>query len=346
MDYSDLSLYDYRLPPELIAQRPAVPRDSAKMLVYCRGSRVAGRESFMADSTFNKLSEYLDENCVLVCNNTKVIPARIWGNRKTGGKVELLFVEHLTDKKYKVMLSRFIRSGEVLVLEGTMAVTVVSQAEKYFTVEVPVGHIEFVKYLTKHGTMPIPPYINHPDSRSKLTKEYQTVFAKHEGSVAAPTASLHFTQRLLQRLRSKGVSIIYVTLHVGLGTFAPLTEDNFRTGTLHGEQYEVSKESWDLIMQARNEGKKIIAAGTTAVRVLETVAATRQLIGSTNLFIMPPYSFRIVGGMITNFHLPRTSLLMLVSALIGDRKQTLELYEHAIAEKYRFYSFGDGMLIL
>jgi S-adenosylmethionine:tRNA ribosyltransferase-isomerase len=344
MKLSDLVDYDYRLPPELIAQRPAVPRDSARMLVYSR-KPVDGSLEFV-DSVFNKLPEYLDEGYVLVCNDTKVIPARIWGKRSTGGIVEILFVEHIRQSVCKVLLSRYIKNGETLILQGGLGITVTGQEEKYFLVDTHLSYLEFISYLNVHGTMPIPPYIDNPDSRTRLRNEYQTVFAKHAGSVAAPTASLHFTNRLLGRLKKKGIVQEYVTLHVGLGTFASLTEKNFATHTLHDETYEVDATVWEHLVRAKKAGKKILAAGTTTVRVLETIARSGILTGKTDLFITPPHVFNFVDGMITNFHLPRTSLLLLVSAFIGNRSKTLELYHHAIKERYRFYSFGDGMLIL
>ncbi|MFA6006007.1 MAG: tRNA preQ1(34) S-adenosylmethionine ribosyltransferase-isomerase QueA [Patescibacteria group bacterium] len=350
MKFADLKDFDYVLPPNCIAQRPASPRDSAKMLVYNRKYKVEGiKESIkdkVTDSAFNHLPEFLDDSYVLVCNDTKVIPARIWGKRATGGKVEVLFIEHAGRTHFKVMLSRFIRQGETLTLQGGGAITVIRQDEKYFFVDTHMSYIEFIRYLNKYGTMPVPPYIDKPDSRYKLKQEYQTVFAKHEGSVAAPTASLHFTNRLLKLLTGKGISIEYITLHVGLGTFAPLAEENFETQTLHDETYEVKKDVWQRLQNAKESGKKILAVGTTTLRVLETIVKTETLTGKTNIFITPPYQFQFVDAMITNFHLPATSLLLLIAAFIGDKNKTLDLYQHAISTNYRFYSFGDGMRII
>jgi S-adenosylmethionine:tRNA ribosyltransferase-isomerase len=339
MKYNDISLYDFVLPSTLIAQKNVSPRDSAKLLVYDRETKKHH------DTNFLKLVDELSENSLVVFNNTKVIPARLIGHRTTGGKVELLFLEKVSAHEYRVFLSRFIKEGEVLNIPGGLTLEVVSQEEKYFIVRTPLSYLAFLEYLEKHGSMPIPPYIDNPEKNTVLRREYQTVFAKYYGSIAAPTASLHFTNRLLRRLRDKKIETCFITLHVGLGTFAPLEEQHFVTQSLHKELYEVKKSVWKKIQSAKKNGHKVVAVGTTVVRTLESVAHTNVLSGETNIFITPGYTFRVVDALVTNFHLPRSSLILLVSAFIGDREETLSMYNHAVRNKYRFFSFGDGMLI-
>ena len=337
-----LKSYAYSLPPELIAQEPASPRDSAKLLAYDRKTKL------VAHDTFLNLAEHLPKNAVLVFNKTRVVPARFSVTKETGGKATITYVEthapHL-----QVMADRKLIVGSRLTLSRTLWFTVSRQEEKYYFLMPSFPLTELFSVLERYGTMPIPPYIKHsPLSRAQLKEKYQTVFAQTNGSVAAPTASLHFTRRLLARLKKQGITIAYVTLHVGLGTFAPLTEENIASGTLHHEWYDIDSKTASLLNKAKSEGHPVIAVGTTVVRTLESASDKNGRIthpsGSTNLFIRSGYRFKCINGLITNFHVPRSSLLMLVSAFAG-RKKNLALYQEAIGKKYRFFSFGDGMLI-
>ena len=340
MFYRELKDYHYHLPPELIADRPHSPRDKARLLIYDRTKKT------IAEDTYFNLPAYLPPKTVLVFNDSRVIPARILARRPTGGRLEILFLTETKPFVYQALLSRGIPFKEELTLQGGLKVAVIKQEDRFYYLKTSLRFIPLIKYLERYGQMPIPPYIKHPDSKNKLKKEYQTVFAKKYGSVAAPTASLHFTKRLLKRLSQREIVILFVTLHVGLGTFLPLTAQNLKTHTLHEEYYETTRFVWRQIQKYRKLGYRIIPVGTTSLRTLETVAKTQKLSAHTNLFIQPQYKFRIADGIITNFHLPKTSLLLLISALIGSRKTTLSLYNYAVKNKFRFYSFGDGMLVL
>ncbi len=338
MKYDEIWNFDYNLPKELIAQRPSIPPDTARLMIYDRDIGT------LREGVFLDLPDYLPTDSLLIFNDTKVIPVRIFGRKRTGGRLEVFFLESAGKNTYRAMLDRYIKPGEEIVLEGGGRITVTAQEGKYFLVRSPLSYSELISYLEKHGHMPIPPYIEKPDSEKRLRTEYQTIFAREYGSSAAPTASLHFTERLLERIRTIGVGYDFVTLHVGLGTFAPLTEENFRTGRLHTERFSVTAELLEKIAAAKKSGRKIIAVGTTVVRTLESLAAGKQ--GETDLFITPGYKFKTVDGMVTNFHLPRSSLLLMISAFIGSREKTLDLYRVAVSRQYRFFSFGDGMLIL
>ena len=337
-----LKTYDYSLSPDRIAQEPASPRDSAKLLAYDR------KTGSVAHDTFLNLAEHLPKNAVLVFNKTRVVPARFSVTKETGGKAIITYVETCAPH-LRVMADRKLIIGSRLMLSRTLWFTVAHQEEKYYFLTPSFPLTELFSVLERYGTMPIPPYIKHsPLSRAQLKEKYQTVFARTNGSVAAPTASLHFTRRLLARLKKQGITIAYVTLHVGLGTFAPLTEENIASGTLHHEWYDIDSKTASLLNKAKSEGHPVIAVGTTVVRTLESASDKNGRIthpsGSTNLFIRSGYRFKCINGLITNFHVPRSSLLMLVSAFAG-RKKNLALYQEAIGKKYRFFSFGDGMLI-
>ena len=340
MKYQDLLLYDYHLPKSLIAQKPVFPRDSAKLLVYYRD------QGKIVEDSFYNLDKYLPDKSLLVMNNSKVIPARIIARRPSGGKCEILVVKKTRAGVYQALFSRAIPIGETLTLAGGLTIKVVQQKGPDYYFKINLTTAEFITYLEKYGQMPIPPYIKNPDSLKKLKTQYQTIFAKQYGSIAAPTASLHFTKRLLLKLHRLKVSQEFITLHVGMGTFSPLTERHFVTNQLHGEYYRVAKSAWQKIMDAYREKKQIIAVGTTSVRTLEGITKTLDLFGETKLFIKPGYRFKLVSGLLTNFHLPQSSLLLLVAAFIGDRDKTLALYKYAVEHNYRFYSFGDAMLIL
>lgn len=339
MDYSDLLLYDYFLPQALIAQKPVSPRDSCRLLVYNRATKQ------IINDRFYNLTNYLPKDSLLVMNNTKVIPARIMARRQTGGKVELLVVSEL-GPKVTAMVSRQLQPKEKLILNGGLTMTVLKPKDRFYELSSSLEANQLLEYFEKYGQMPIPPYIKHPDSLDKLKTQYQTIFASYSGSVAAPTASLHFTQRLLVKLKKQKVDTCFVTLHVGLGTFLPLTKQNFTQRRLHQEFYAVKPAVWRKIMNHYRQKQRIIAVGTTVARTLESITRTLELSDETSLFIKPPYRFKLVNGLLTNFHLPKSSLLLLVSAFIKDRQETLALYRYAISQKYRFYSFGDAMLIL
>lgn len=336
------ALYDYKYPQSAIAQAPAKPRDAARLLVYDRA------QDSLAYDSFRNIYRYLPAGAVLVLNRTKVLPARFVGRKTTGGKVEFLFLDK-HEKTFDVLANRSLHVGESVQVFGKLTIHVVKKLLKGYRVEPQFAIDQLYGYLLKDGQTPIPPYIKHsPLTEKKLRREYQTVFAENIGSVAAPTASLHFTTELLRSLQRRGVVLEYVTLHVGLGTFAPLTEIQLQTGRLHKETYAIDADVAKRLNVYRKEGRVIVAVGTTVVRTLESAANAKgelvKLSGSADLFIRPPYKFRFVQALITNFHVPKSSLMMLVAALVG-REKLLELYTLAIKKKFRLFSFGDGMLI-
>ncbi len=343
MDFQKLlSQYDFSFPKEQIAQAPAHPRDSAQLLIYNRHNR---RVFF---DTFPHIGKYLPKNAVLVFNQTKVVPARLEVLKETGGKATLLYIDH--DKKYiKVLADRKLNIGGILKIKSQPYFKIAAQGEQLYFLKplFPIRKINFV--LQKFGITPLPPYIKNPSLKeSKLRLEYQSVFAKNGLSVAAPTASLHFTKKLMGQLKKQGIGIEFVTLNVNLGTFATLKEENILSQTLHTESYEIPKATAQALKKAKQQGRPIIAVGTTVVRTLESAienGTIKKLAGTTNLFINENYKLQIIDGMITNFHVPKSSLLMLVSALTG-RKKLLNLYKTAINKNFRLFSFGDGMLII
>jgi S-adenosylmethionine:tRNA ribosyltransferase-isomerase len=341
-----LAQYDYHLPPELIAQKPASPRDSARLLIY---SRKDGKIKF---DRFSNLGKYLPKKSVLVFNQTKVVPARLKVTKETGGKAEILYISDdgklikaIADRKLTPGTSVALMSGRTLVQQ----MKVVKKQGQFYFLQPNFAVAKIKSIMQKYGQTPLPPYIkNSPLTEKQKRKEYQSVFAKAGLSVAAPTASLHFTKKLISQLKKQGIEVKFVTLNVNLGTFAPLKNENLKSGKLHLESYEIDKTTATGLNRAKREGKTIVAVGTTVVRTLESAAKHRQLqklLGSTDLFIYPPYKFSFVDSLITNFHVPKSSLLMLVSALTG-RKKLLYIYEKAISKRFRFFSFGDGMLIL
>ena len=337
-----LKLYDYELPEGLIAQEPASPRDKAGLLVYKKDT---GETLF---DEFLNITKYLPKNAVLVFNETKVLPARIILKKETGGKVEILYLQK-RNNLLEVLSDRKLNVGSKIYLNSKISFLVEGQEGKIYLLK-PLFAIErFYGVLEKYGMAPIPPYIKHsPLSKKELKEKYQSIFAKYQGSVAAPTASLHFTKRVLNKIKKAGIEIKFVTLHVGLGTFATLTEENLKNKKLHQEFYNIDKKTAKFLNKVKKEGRTIIAVGTTVARTLESASKNSQLedlSGRTDIFITEGYKFDFVDGMVTNFHVPRSSLLMLVSALIG-REKVLELYKQAIDKKFKFYSFGDGMLII
>jgi len=334
--------FDYHLPPERIAQHPIEPRHNARLLVLNRQS------GEMEHRHFYELPEYLNDRDVLVINQTRVIPARIYGIKPTGGKVEILLLRRESDRVWEALIGgKKVRAGTVIhLVDGPRAVVeaVLDGARRLVRFE-----MEIEPYLEKKGQMPLPPYIHE---KLENPERYQTVFARLPGSAAAPTAGLHFTPELIGRLEQKGVRFARITLHVGLDTFAPVNEEDPREHAIHSEWCELDEETARLINSARAEGGRVVAVGTTSVRTLESAALSAsagQVVapfsGSTSLFILPGYSFKVVDAMITNFHLPRSTLLMLVSAFAG-REKILNAYQEAVRLEYRFYSFGDAMLIV
>lgn len=327
----------YDLPPELIAQTPAEPRDSSRMLVYDRtADRVEHR-------IFRDVTDYLKAGDVLVINNTKVLPARLYAHTPNGGAVEILLLRRLDKDKWEVLCKpgKKCTVGKSFTINQKLSFTVeeiTDSGERI--VRFTYGGV-FENILEEAGSMPLPPYIKE---KLKDKNRYQTVYAKTDGSAAAPTAGLHFTPELMQKIRDMGVEIVEVLLHVGLGTFRPVKEDIITDHKMHGEYYEVSQTAADTVNKAKAEGRRIIAVGTTSVRTLESAAGEDGILkagsGETHIFIYPPYKFKCVDALITNFHLPESTLVMLVAALTG-REKVLELYQTAVKEKYRFFSFGD-----
>ncbi len=338
-----LARYDYAFPARLIAQSPASPRDRSRLLAY---DRRTGRTVF---ARFSDLPRLLPPGAVLVFNETKVWPARLILRKATGGRVVILYVA--TDGGLlKVMSDRRVPVGSQLRLSGRSSFRVCRHDGKYYFLKPSFPAAKIGRVLERHGLAPLPPYIKtSPLSERDRKEKYQTVFARRPGSVAAPTASLHFTRRLLARLRSRGVAVRFVTLHVGLGTFAPLTEENLRRGRLHTEKFAIDRRTAGFLNAAKRAGRPIVAVGTTVARTLESAAGRGgrliRLAGDTDIFIRERYKFRFIDGLVTNFHVPRSSLMMLVAALVG-REELLELYRRAIAKKFRLFSFGDGMLII
>lgn len=342
-----LSDFNYHLPPELIARTPMTPRDHSRLLVVSRQSaRLEHRRFF-------DIVDYLSAGDVLVLNDSKVIPARLAATKVTGGRVEILLARRITKVRARhetwecLVKGKHLRSGEVVTISRTMKATLVEKSKEVWVVQFNLGGTAFYQAVEKYGRTPLPPYIKGVTKNYK--REYQTVYAheQHHGSVAAPTAGLHFTPALLKRLRTRGVIIKTITLHVGLGTFLPIRVVDPRQHEMHNEWAEVSEEVKKTINLAHKEKKKVIAVGTTTVRALEASyrqSRTKSFKDWVNIFIYPPFTFKVIDGLITNFHVPRSTLLMLVAALTG-RQRILKAYQAAVQEKYRFFSFGDAMLI-
>ena len=360
-----LSSYDYELPEELIAQTPAVPRDSSRLLVVNSPQR-------HTHSIFSNLTDFLIPGDLLVLNNTRVIPARLFGKKSTGAPVEVLLLEEQEKNCWLALVKpgRRLQPGATIVFEANNSVNqdAISNLSDVAGVQIPSvltalvlakdeatggrllqfdlpTEINFAEVLTQFGQLPLPPYITSSESDAE---QYQTVYAHRLGAIAAPTAGLHFTTELMQQLKQHQIEQAYVTLHVGVGTFRPVEVEDITTHKMHQEWVEVPPSTVEKIRETKLNGGRIIAVGTTVARSLEAAAISGELqpfCGKTNLFIYPGYQLRVIEGLITNFHLPRSSLLMLVSALIG-RQRLLDLYQEAIAQRYRFYSFGDAMLIL
>ena len=344
-----LSEFDYILPEELIAQRPSDKRDNSRMMVLnCDEHKILNKH-------FYDIVDLLDENCVLILNNTKVIPARLYGFKETGAKIEVFLLKEKNNKTWEVLIkpSKRVKVGTIIKISDELSVEVLEAFPddgKWLVRMIYEGDI--LDILHRVGNIPLPPYIERKMTNEELRKldfeRYQTVYAKDEGSVAAPTAGLHFTNEALEKLQAKGVQVGYVTLNVGIGTFRPVKCENVLEHKMDSEAFEITQETADLINRAKSEGKKIVAVGTTTVRTLETAfkqfGEIKACKSASELFIYPPYEFKVVDKLITNFHLPKSTLLMLVSALAG-KDFIFEAYEEAIKEKYRFYSYGDCMFI-
>lgn len=332
--------FDYELPPELIAQTPPARRDDARLLVYDRQTRT------VAHRRFDALPDLVGPSDVLVLNDSRVIPARLRGRKPTGGAVELLLLRRAGDGAWLAMARPGLREGaEVDLGSGVRALVSAVHSSGLRSLQFNRAGEELDAAIERLGEMPLPPYIRTPlDERER----YQTIYAREPGSVAAPTAGLHFTPEILERLRQRGLLLEYVTLHVGLGTFQPVKSDRLDEHHMHAEWLRVDPGTARRLEDARRAGRRIVAIGTTAVRALEASAASghiEPMEGDTGIFITPGYRFRAVGGLLTNFHLPRSTLLMLVSAFIGV-EQTRAVYREAIGQRYRFYSFGDCCLLL
>jgi len=340
-----LKEFNYNLPSEMIAQKPASPRDSSKLML------VNYQTGKLSNHIFKELPDFLEKGDVLVFNNTKVFPARLYGQKKeTKGKIQIFLLTQHKNNIWNVLVgNRRKHIGLEIIFSSQLKGKLIKQ------VDASVWQIKFnqtgkklEKLIDLCGQVPIPPYIKNPDSPAKLKQEYQTIYAKQRGSVAAPTAGFHFTQRILNKLKKKGVIFKYVTLHVGLGTFEPVKEEKIEDHQIHSEFGILDKATANYLNQARENKQRIITVGTTTCRVLEAFSDTRGKLKTQqkwiDIFIYPGYKFKFVQNLLTNFHLPKSTLLMLVSALAG-KSLIKKAYRKAIKDKYRFYSFGDSMLI-
>ena len=351
MNYT-LSDFDYNLPPELIAQEAMTPRDHSRLLVL---DSVDGK---ISHQHFFDLPKFLHPGDLLVVNDSKVFPARLLGKKKTtGGGVEVFLHQKITDDTWECLIGGKVKPEMEIEFgdDNNFFATVLSSEENTWQVKFNLGGEELMKEIFKFGLTPLPPYIKSTHDEAFERNRYQTVYAddKKLGSVAAPTAGLHFTPELLKEISSKGVEILNITLHVGLGTFLPVKTENLDEHKMHSEYAEISLEVAQKIVAAKKEGRRIFAVGTTACRTLEAWANDFDLLGSeetkgfakfTDIFIRPGYQFKAIDGLITNFHLPKSTLLMLVSALAGKENIT-KAYETAVKEQYRFFSYGDAMII-
>lgn len=335
--------FKFELPEELIAQIPLEDRSESRLMVLNREQQTIEHKHFYDIAT------YLEAGDCLVLNDTKVIPARLFGRKQTGGKIEILILRRREKDIFETLVKpgKNAKIGDRLIFgEGLLKAEVIDKTEEGNRIIRFEYEGIWEEILEKLGEMPLPPYITQ-----KLANKnrYQTVYAKNEGSAAAPTAGLHFTEELIERLKAKGVRIAYVTLHVGLGTFRPVKVENIKEHKMHSEYYYLDETNAKIINQAKQNGKSIVAVGTTSTRVLESIASEKGKIeacsGDTEIFIKPGYNFKVVDKLITNFHLPESTLIMLVSALY-NREKVLEAYKVAVNEHYRFFSFGDAMLII
>lgn len=345
-----LSEFDYNLPENLIAQLPADKRENSKMMVLDRNTKTIQHKHFY------DIVDLIDENSILVLNNTKVMPARLYGMKEeTGAKIEVFLLKQLKGKTWETLIkpSKRVKEGTIIKISDELSAKAIEKTEEdggWIVELIYEGNI--LEVLHRNGNIPLPPYIERKLATEDIKKldfeRYQTVYAKDEGSVAAPTAGLHFTKEILQKLQDKGVEIAYVTLNVGLGTFRPVKCDNILEHKMHSETFEITEETARKINEAKAKGKRLVAVGTTTVRTLETAYQKYGCIKGchdhSELFIYPPYEFKVIDELITNFHLPKSTLLMLVSALAG-KDFIFKAYNEAIENDYRFFSYGDCMFI-
>lgn len=333
--------FNYHLPPELIAQKPLARRSASRLLQLNR------KTGAVVDSIFSDFVDLVSPDDLLVFNDTKVIPARLFARKATGGKVEIL-IERIEDTRQAlahVRASKSPKQGAELCLQNGVVCRVLGRENDLFRLQFET-ELTLLELLAQIGHMPLPPYIERADDEDDLER-YQTVFAKQEGAVAAPTAGLHFDRETMQKLEQKGIATTYVTLHVGSGTFQPVRVEDLSQHVMHKEFFEVSQSCVEAVRMARNRGGRVVAIGTTAVRALESASASGELqagCGDTRLFITPGYQFKTVDAMLTNFHLPESTLLMLISAFAGY-DAVMNAYQHAIQQRYRFFSYGDAMAI-
>lgn len=333
--------FDFYLPDALIAQFPAKERTASRLL------RLDGKTGSLSDEQFINLPEFISPGDLLVFNNTKVIKARLAGSKATGGEIEAL-IERVIDTQHAlahIKSSRSPKPGSKLSFAKSFEAEVIERQDDLFLLKIH-HESDWLDLLEEYGSLPLPPYIEH-DADAHDDERYQTVYAEHPGAVAAPTAGLHFDESMLSRLKANDVKIAYVTLHVGAGTFQPVRVDNIAEHKMHSERYSVPEETVALIKATLAQGKKVTAIGTTSMRALESAARSGELeagSGDTDIFITPGYAFKVVERILTNFHLPKSTLLMLVSAFAG-LENTQKAYQHAIDQKYRFFSYGDAMLI-
>jgi len=333
--------FDFYLPPQLIAQHPLLNRSESRLL------EVNAIEQSIQDNYFRQIADHFEAGDVLVLNDTKVIKARLFGQKATGGQIEVMIDRVLSAQEAyaQIKSSRSPKAGSLLHLSGGYQAQVLGRQADMFHIRL-LGDESWYDFLEQYGQLPLPPYIEHTADAADDTR-YQTVFAKHAGAVAAPTAGLHFDETLLQALISKGVHVRYVTLHVGAGTFQPVKVDNIAEHHMHSEVYHLPEETISTILHARANGKCVTAVGTTSLRTLESAAQAGKLFahhGDTDIFITPGFEFKLVDRLITNFHLPKSTLMMLVSAF-GGYDLLRQAYTHAIDQSYRFFSYGDAMLI-
>lgn len=340
----NVNLYDFELPEQLIAQTPLLDRTASRLLTLNKENGEVNHRSFP------DIINFLEPGDTLVLNDTRVLPARLFGTKEdTGAKAEVLLLKNVEGDRWEALVKpgKRLKAGSVIVFGDELKAIIDEEGEMGARTLTFSYNGIFQEILDRLGEMPLPPYIKETlDDRER----YQTVYAKHEGSAAAPTAGLHFTDELLDQIRAKGVNVTFITLHVGLGTFRPMSVDVVEEHEMHEEYYSMSQETADLINETKKRGNRVFAVGTTSCRTLETVGSKfedgllQESSGWTKIFIYPGYTFKVIDGMLTNFHLPKSTLVMLVSALAG-REHIMHAYEQAIQEKYRFFSFGDAMLI-
>ena len=336
-----LSDFHYVLPESLIAKAPSAERTGSRLL------QLDGPTGTLRDQQFPDLLDALEAGDLMVFNNTRVIPARVFGKKSTGGKIEMLVERVVSDSRVTAHLrsSKSPKAGAELILEGDVTVTVAGRENDLFVIDFPIGATA-IEVLERVGHMPLPPYIDREDTPADQDR-YQTVYNAHKGAVAAPTAGLHFDDAMLEAIKAKGVNIAFVTLHVGAGTFQPVRVNDITEHTMHAEYMVVDQAVCDAVSITKAAGKRVIAVGTTSVRSLETAAQSGMLkpySGDTQIFIYPGFDFHVVDALVTNFHLPESTLLMLISALAGYH-HVKAAYDHAVAQQYRFFSYGDAMFI-